>query len=180
MVKESDRPRKQLLTFQKNMKQRTFLKSVQRDIGFVIFFSQYLPKLAKKLIQLHKSLQKDVKFVMIDLVKDSIFEINENLAKPAKMTLRLPIPEKQLVIMCDTCEHAAGKIRLTEPYTDTARSTHKFYAPVAFVSCQFATGQMSVTIYGKQFLAIHFAVDEFGNLLWRVKKHSKVITDDLA
>ena len=117
---------------------------------------------------------------MIDLVKDSIFEINENLAKPANMTLRLPSPEKQLVIMCYTYEHAAGKVRLTEPYTDTARGTHKFYARVAFGSCQFATGQMSVTIYGKQFLAMHFAFDEFGNLLWRVRKHSKFINDDLA
>ena len=92
----------------KTIKLPTSVKLLQRYIGFVQFYRQYIPRLAEKLTPLYKLLQKDVKFQLTQQHKDLIFKINENLAKAAKLSLPLPLPEKQLVIMCDASEHAAG------------------------------------------------------------------------
>ena len=102
----------------KNLKLPTTVKSLQRYIGLVNFHRQYIPKSAKQLIPLLKFLQEDTKFELNDTSPDSMFEINENLANAAKLSSKLPLLEKQLVIMCDASEHAAGYI-LTEDYTDT-------------------------------------------------------------
>ena len=86
------------------------------------------------------------------------------------MSLRLPLPDKQLVIMCDASEHAAGYVLLIEDYTEINDEPTKSYAPVAFGSQRFTEGQMSLTMYAKEFLAMHFAFDEFAHILWGVKK----------
>ena len=79
---------------------------------------------------LFKLLQKDVKFELTQVHKDAMFDIDENLANAA---LRLPLPDKQLVIMCDASEHAVGYVLLIEEYTETNYGPTKSYAPVADV-----------------------------------------------
>ena len=166
--------------FLKKLKLPTSVKSLQRYIGFVQFYRQYIPKLAEKLVPLYKLLQKDVKFAMMQVHKDAIFDINENLARAAKLSLRLPLPDKQLVIMCDASEHAAGYVLLIEDYTESNDDKKKTYAPVAFGSQRFTEGQMSLTMYAKEFLAMHFAFDEFAHNLCGVKKPTIVMTDNKA
>ena len=136
------------------------VKSLQPYIGFVQFNRQYIPRLAEKLVPPYKLLQKDVKYELIQNHKDAIFDINENLDKAAKMSLRLPHPNKHLVIMCDASEHAAGYVLLIEDSTDSDVGPMKSYAPVAFGSPRFNESQMSLTMYAKEFLAMHFAFDE--------------------
>ena len=70
---------KRIDDFLKKLKLPTSVKSLQRYIGFVQFYRQYIPKLAEKLVPLYKLLQKDVKFEMTQVHKDAIFDINENL-----------------------------------------------------------------------------------------------------
>ena len=82
--------------------------------------------------------------------------------------------------MCDASEHAAGYVLLIEDYTEVNDTKTKAYAPVAFGSKRFTTGQMSLTMYAKEFLAMHFAFDEFGHILWGVKKPIIVMTDNKA
>ena len=166
--------------FLKNIKLPTSVKPLQRYIGFVQFYRQYIPCLAEKLVPLYKLLQKDAKFELTQVHKDAMFDINENLANAAKMSLRLPLPDKQLVIMCDASEHAAGYVLLIEDYTETNDGPTKSYAPVAFGSQRFTEGQMSLTMYAKEFLAMHFAFDEFAHILWGVKKPTIVMTDNKA
>ena len=67
--------------------------------------------------------------------------------------MKLPLPDKQLVIMCDTSEHAAGYVLLIEDYADP--SAKQTYTPVAFGSKKFQGGQMPLTMYAKEFLAMH-------------------------
>ena len=112
--------------------------------------------------------------------KDVIFDINESLLKATKLSLKLPLPDKQLIIMCDASEHAAGYVLLTEDYSETQSGSLKKYAPVAFGSKKFQGGQMSLTMYAKEFLAMHFAFDEFGHILWGAKKPIIVMTDNKA
>ena len=171
---------KRIDDFLKKLKLPISVKSLQRYIGFFQFYRQYIPKLAEKLVPLYKLLQKDVKFEMTQVHKDAIFDISENLARAAKLSLRLPLPDKQLVIMCDASEHAAGYVLLIEDYTENNDEKKKTYAPVAFGSQRFTEGQMSLTMYAKEFLAMHFAFDEFAHILWGVKKPTIVMTDNKA
>ena len=67
--------------------------------------------------------------------------------------------------MCDGSEHAAGYVLLTEDYTETQNGGRKIYAPVAFGNKRFSVGQMSIFIYAKEFLAMHFAFNELGHIL---------------
>ena len=80
------------------------------------------------------------------------------------MTLRLPLSENQLVILCDASEHARSYVLVTQDYRDTVEGTRKVFALFAFSSCQVRAGQMSLTTYAKEFLPIHFAFDEFGHI----------------
>ena len=64
--------------FFKNLKLPTSVKSLQRYIGFVQFYRQYIPKLDEKLVPLYKLLQKDVKFVLTQVHKVAIFDNNES------------------------------------------------------------------------------------------------------
>ena len=82
--------------------------------------------------------------------------------------------------MCDASEHAAGYVLLIADYTETNDGPTKSYAPVAFGSQRFTEGQMSLTMYAKEFLAMHFAFDEFAHIFWGVKKPTIVMTDNKA
>ena len=82
--------------------------------------------------------------------------------------------------MCDAIEHAAGYVLLTEDYTDTAEGHLIKYAPMAFGSRCFTTGQMSLRMYAMEFLAMNFDFDEIGHILWGVKKPTIVMTDNKA
>ena len=108
-----------------------------------------------------------------------IFEINEGLLNATKLALKLALPDKQLLIMCDASEHAAGYVLLIEDYSEQSGRLKK-YAPVAFGSKKFQGGQMSLTMYAKEFLAMHFAFDEFGHILWGAKKPIIVMRDNKA
>ena len=85
-----------------------------------------------------------------------IFEINEGLLKATKLALKFPLPDKQLVIMCDASEHAAGYALLIEDYSEPQSGSLKKYAPLAFSSKKFQSGQMSLIMYAKDFLAFCF------------------------
>ena len=154
------------------------VKSLQRYLGFVNFYRSYIPRLADKTCCLQELIKKDVLFKLSQQHKDAIFEINESLSKATKVSLKLPLPDKQLVIMCDASEHAAGYVLLIEDYAD--HSAKQTYAPVAFDSKKFQGGPMSLTMYAKEFLAMHFAFDEFGHILWGAKQPIIVMTDNKA
>ena len=81
--------------------------------------------------------------------KDTVFEIKENFAKAAKQSLRFRLPDKQLVIMWDVSEQAAGYVLLIEDYTESDTGTMKPKTPVAFHSQRVTEDQMSLTNYAK-------------------------------
>ena len=71
--------------------------------------------------------------------KETIFEINEYPLKASKLSLKLPLPEKQIIFIDDASKHAAVYVLLIEHYADDeARETNKF-APAAFGSKPFTT-----------------------------------------
>ena len=94
--------------------------------------------------------------------------------------MKLPLPDKQSVIMCDESEHAARYVLLIEDYSEPQSGSSKKYAPVAFGSKKFQGGLMSLTMYAKDFMAMHFVFDEVGHILWGAKKPLIVMTDNKA
>ena len=101
------------------------MSSIQRHIGFVNYYRQQIPKLTEKFFSLYQLLQKDTKFKLTQVHKHAIFDISENLAKVAKLSLRLLLPDQQLVIMYDASEHAAGYVLLFEDYTNQTTAASK-------------------------------------------------------
>ena len=79
----------------------------------------------EKLVPLYKLFQKDETFTLTQVLQNCIFDLTENFAKAAKLSLRLPLPDKQLVIMCDASEHAAVYVLLIEDYTEKDGATLK-------------------------------------------------------
>ena len=91
---------------------------------------------------LHELIKKDTIFKLEQRHKDVVFEINKSLLKATKMSLKLLLPDKQLVFMSDASEHAAGYVLLIEDYSEQQSGSLKKYAPVAFGSKDFQGGQM--------------------------------------
>ena len=54
----------------------------------------------------------------------------------------------------------------------------KTYAPVAFGSKVSSPAQLKMSIYSKEFLAIHMAFLEFAHILWETSKPTIVLTDN--
>ena len=104
--------------------------------------------------------------------------MNENLAKAAKPSLRLVSPEQQLILLCDTSEHAADYVPIIEDHANRNLELWRVYALVLFRSHWFCTGQMTLTMYAQDFLAMHFTFDEFGHVFWSVKKPFKFLADN--
>ena len=74
--------------------------------------------------------------------------------------------------MCNANEHAAGCVLFIEDYLDEETGETSKFTPLAFGSKRFTTGQMSLTMYAKELLAMHLAFDEFGHILWGAKNLS--------
>ena len=93
------------------------VEALQRFLGFINFYRSYSPRLADKTTVLHELITKDTIFKLEQRHKDVIFEINESLLKATDLSLKLPLPDKQFVFMCDASEHAAGYVLLIEDYS---------------------------------------------------------------
>ena len=79
-------------SFLKYLKIITTLKSLQRCTGFVVVYGQDKINLAQKLIPLCKLLQKGFRFELTDTIRDSMFEINENLAESRHAIIKTASP----------------------------------------------------------------------------------------
>ena len=111
---------------------------------------------------------------MLNILKD-------DLRMTMERTMRLPLANKQYVIMSDASDFAAGFVLLIEDYTKNQDTVKKTYAPIAFGSQKFTPGQYKHTIHTKEFLAIYFAFEQFAHMLWGITdKPVVVFTDNKA
>ena len=155
-------------------------KVLQRYFGFLIFYRNYIPKLAKRLtpfFQLHKTTDAEAKIpITPDIMKD-FREINEALDRCCQLALRPPLPGKQLVLMTNASFQAAGYAVLREDDPNQKyTSTCKTYAPVAYGSKTYSPTQIKMSIYAKEFLAIYKAFKEFGHNFWGATKPVTIMT----
>ena len=99
-------------------------------------------------------------------------KLTQDLQSDCEISLRLPMTNRQYVIMAGASFYAAGFVLMIEDCIKTANRTseHKIYAPVSFGSRIFKLNQLKMSIYAKEFLAVHFALDMFANILWGCHK----------
>ena len=95
-------------------------------------------------------------------LKETFDSINKALSDACELALKQPIPGKQLVLKTNASFRSAGYDLLIEDNPDQKiQSKRKTYTPVAFGLKIFSPAQLKMSIYSKEFLAIHMAFLEF-------------------
>ena len=105
--------------------------------------------------------------------------MKKDLEQACTLSLRLPKANAQYVTLTDASFYAAGYVLMIEDYiTDQSGKTYKTYVPVSFGSKIFTPTYLKLSIYAKEFLAVHFAFDNFAHILWGSTKPVLVLTDN--
>ena len=142
-------------------------KALQRYLGFLNYYRNYIPRLSEKLTPFFKLLTKDEKVMVTPDLLSKFSEINKALDRCCELALKQPLPNKQIALMTDASFTAAGyAVLIQDDPLEKYTSTRKAYAPVAYGSKTFSPAQLKMSIYAKEFLAIFFAFKEFGHIFW--------------
>ena len=154
-------------------------KALQRYLGFVNYYRNYIPRMAEKLNPFYKLLKAEIPINITSELKVTFDSINKALSDACQLALKQPIPGKQLVLLTDASFRSAGYALMIEDSPDQKiQSKRKTYAPVAFGSSVFSPAQLKMSIYSKEFLANYMAFLEFASILWETPKLLIVLTDN--
>ena len=154
-------------------------KALQRCLGFVNYYRNYIPRMAEKLPPFYKLLKTEVPINVTSEFKEIFDSVNKALSDACELALKQPIPGKKLVLMTDAGFRGAGYALMIEDNPNQKiQSKRKTYAPVAFCSKIFSLAQLKMSIYSKEFLAIYMAFHEFAHILWETTKPTIVLTDN--
>ena len=177
---EGVKPQKEAITnFLEKTKFPKSKKALQRYLGFLNYYRNYIPRLSEKLVPFFQLLKKDEKVVVTSELIEQFNEINRDLDRCSQLALRQPLPNRQLVLMTDASFTAAGYAILTEDDPNQKfTSVKKSYAPIAYGSKIFIPSQLKMSTYAKEFLSIYYAFKEFGHIFWGTPKPVIILTDN--
>ena len=154
-------------------------KELQRYLGFVNYFRNFIRRVAEKLNPSYKLLKTEVPINFTWELKETFDSVNKALSDACEIALKQTIPGKQLVLMTDASFRSAGYALMIEDNPDQkTQSKRKTYAPVAFGSKIFSPAQLKLSIYSKEFLATYMAFLEFAHILLEATKPTIVLTDN--
>ena len=138
-------------------------KALQRYLGFVNCYRNYIPRMAEKLNPFYKLLKAEVPINITSELKETFDSVNKALSDACQLALKQPIPGKQLVLITDASFRSAEYALMIEDNPDQKiQSKRKTYAPVAFGSkifsphslrCQFTRRNSWQSIW--HFLNLH-------------------------
>ena len=178
----SERVLPQSHKIQNNLSKLRFPKSkkaLQRYLGSVNYYKNYIRRMAEKLNPFYKVLKAEVPINITSDLKETFDSVNKALSDACQLALKQPIPGKQLVLMTDANLRSAGFVLMIEDSPDQKiPSKKKTYAPVAFGSKVFSPAQLKMSIYSKEFLAIYMAFLEFAHIVWETSKPTIVLTEN--
>ena len=154
-------------------------KALQRYLGFVKYYRNFIPRITEKLNPFYKLLKAEFPINITSELKETFDSVNKALSDARQLALKQPIPGKQLVLLTDASSRSAGYALMIENNPDQKiQSKRKTYAPVGFGSELFSPAQLKMSIYSKEFLAIYMAFLEFAHILWETSKLTIVLTDN--
>ena len=87
-------------------------KQVQRYIGFVMYYRNFIPHLSEKLLGFSGLLKEDKQMKLILKQLDKYKAINTALAEACRLTLKHPITGCQYVLMRDASFRASSYVML--------------------------------------------------------------------
>ena len=154
-------------------------KALQRYLGFVNYYRNYIPRMAEKLNPFYKLLKAIVPINITSELKETFDSVNKALSDASQLALKQPIPGKQLVLLTDASFRSAGYALMIEDNPDQKiQSKRKTHAPIAFGSKIFSPAQLKMSFYSKEFLAVYMAFLEFAHILRETSKPTIVLTDN--
>ena len=122
-------------------------KALQRYLGFVNYYRNYIPRMAEKPNPFFKLLKTEVPINITSELKEIFDSVNKDLSDACELALKQPIPGKQLVLMTDASFRSAGYALMIEANPDQKiQSKRKTYAPVAFGSKIFSPAELKTSI----------------------------------
>ena len=127
-------------------------KALQRYLGFVNYYRNYIPRMAEKLNPFYKLLKAEVPINITSELKKTFDSVNKALSDACQLALKQPIPGKQLVLMTDASFRSARYALMIEDNADQkTQSKRKTYAPVAFGSKVFSPHSLRCQVTRKNF-----------------------------
>ena len=122
-------------------------KALQRYLGFVNYYRNYITRMAEKLNPFYKLSKAEVPISITSELKETFDSVNKALSDACQLALKQPIPVKQLVLMTDASFTSAGYALMIEDNPDQKiQSKRKTYAPVAFGSKVFSPTRLKMSI----------------------------------
>ena len=145
--------------------------ALQRCLGFVNYYRNYIPSMVEKLNPFYKLLKAENQINIKSDLKKTFHSVNKAMSDAWERALKQP--------MTDASFRSAGYALMIEDNPDQKiQSKRKTYAPVAFGSKNFSPAQLKMSIYSKEILAIYMAFLEFAHFLWETSKPTIVLTDN--
>ena len=122
--------------------------ALQRYLGFVNYYRNYIPRMADKLNPFYKLLKTEVSIDITSELKETFDSVNKPLSDACELALKQPILGKLLVLMTDASFRSAGYALMIEDNPDQKiQSKRKTYAPVAVGSKIFSPAQLKMSIH---------------------------------
>ena len=121
-------------------------KALQRYLGFVNYYKNYIPRMSEKPNPFYNILKAEVPINILSELKEIFDSVNKALSDACELALKQPIPGKQLVLMTDASFTSAGYALMIEDNPDQRiQSKRRPYAPVAFGSKVFSPAQLKMS-----------------------------------
>ena len=113
--------------------------ALQRYLGFVNYYGNYIPRLAENLDPFYKLLKTEVPINITSEMQETFNSVSKALSDACELALKQPFPGKQLLLMPDANFRNAGYALMIEDNPDQkVQSKRKTYAPVALGSNIFS------------------------------------------
>ena len=108
-------------------------KALQRYLGFLNYYRNYIPRLSEKLTPFFKLLTKDEKILVTPDLLEKFTEIDKALDRCCELALKQPLPNKQIALMTDAGFSAAGyAVLIEDDPLEKYTSTRNAFAPVVY------------------------------------------------
>ena len=93
-------------------------KALQRYLGFVKYYKNYIPRMAEKLNPFYKLLKAEVPIIITSELKETFDSVNKALGDACELALKQLIPGKQILLMTNASFRSAGYALMIEDNPD--------------------------------------------------------------